>query len=74
MLMTSDAVLFQKILFCACAGNELFYAMLYLTHFTCGPVGKLMMQISRDSLLPLNGSAAYEFFKASHPLVDDQNP
>lgn len=27
----------RKILFCMCAGNELFYAMLYLLHFTHGP-------------------------------------
>lgn len=28
----------RKILFCMCAGNEMFYSMLYLCHFTYGPV------------------------------------
>ena len=32
-------VLLQKILFLMCAGNELFYCMLYLTYFTSGPQG-----------------------------------
>ena len=27
----------QTVLFLMCAGNELFYAMLYLAHFTSGP-------------------------------------
>ena len=27
----------RKVLFAMCAGNELFYAMLYLSYFTSGP-------------------------------------
>jgi len=33
----------QKILFLMCAGNELFYCMLYLTYFTSGPQGLLTL-------------------------------
>jgi len=29
----------RTVLFCMCAGNELFYASLYLLHFTAGPTG-----------------------------------
>lgn len=33
----------RTVLFCMCAGNELFYAALYVLHFTPGPlIGKLM--------------------------------
>ncbi len=32
---------FQQVLFCMCAGNELFYAMIYLLYFTEGPSCKL---------------------------------
>ena len=33
---------FQPFLFVMCSGNELFFAMLYLLHFTEGPLGKFL--------------------------------
>jgi CDP-diacylglycerol--inositol 3-phosphatidyltransferase len=40
----------KPILFFMCAGNEAFYAALYLLHFTEGPIGMFIITGNRNPL------------------------
>jgi len=67
----------KVILFSMCAGNELFYSMLYLCHFTIGPelplVGIGLWQILAVVCFPIavvkSGISLVHLYAASHNIV-----
>lgn len=41
----------KVVLFSMCAGNEAFYATLYLMHFTQGPIGKFVFLLLKQIII-----------------------
>lgn len=61
----------RKILFSMCAGNELFFAMLYLSYFTSGPLGLFVIicVLCTPVMLVKTGISLIHLYAASQNIV-----